>query len=322
MKHLTRLTVFLVGGFLAALSFVVLVFLFLLSPPDVIEDREILISRGEILQDASFALERAGVIRSAVAFQVFVLLQGGERNVVAGIYRFTEPESARVIAERLLRGDFRSNSLVITFPEGLMVREMAPLLAARIPNFDSASFLSQALPFEGRLFPDTYFFHNNATPEEIIAKMKANFERRVASVPVAPRLADRPFSDILIMASLLEEEAATSDSRRIISGILWSRIEKKMPLQVDAAFLYIEELEGRNTYTLTLEDLAFDSPYNTYINVGFPPTPITNPGLDSILAAANPIASDYLFYLSDTRGNMYYARTFEEHRANRKFLDD
>jgi UPF0755 protein len=320
--HPIRFTAFLIGGFLLTMLFVGLTFLFLLSPKHFETEREVLVSRGEHLRDISRALEEAGVIRSAAAFHVLVLLQGGERSVVAGIYRFTEPESARAITKRLLSGDFRSDSLVITFPEGLVVREMALLLAERIPNFDTASFLSQALPLEGYLFPDTYFFHNNATPEEIIATMKANFERRTAAIPIAPRLADRPFSDILIMASLLEEEAATTDSRRIVSGILWSRIEKEMPLQVDAAFLYIEELEGRNTYTLTLEDLAFDSPYNTYINVGFPPTPITNPGLDSILAAANPIASDYLFYLSDTRGNMYYARTFEEHRENRKFLDD
>lgn len=123
------------------------------------------------------------------------------------------------------------------------------------------------------------------------------------------------------MASILEEEAQVEDARRIVSGILWSRLEQDIALQVDAAFLYIDELEGRDTYSLTVDDLKIDSPYNTYTNVGFPPTPITNPGLESIYAAANPFYSDYLFYLSDTQGNMYYAKTFEEHIENRQFLD-
>jgi UPF0755 protein len=81
-------------------------------------------------------------------------------------------------------------------------------------------------------------------------------------------------------------------------------------------------INGKNTYELTMEDLRIDSPYNTYVYAGLPPTPIANPGIDSILAAANPTESNYLYFLSDRSGNMYYAENFDDHIYNRQFMDN
>ena len=117
------------------------------------------------------------------------------------------------------------------------------------------------------------------------------------------------------MASIIEKEAHTSDDRRVISGILWERLKIGMPLQVDATFLYIN---GKNTYDLSVDDLAIDSPYNTYKYAGLPIGPIGNPGLDSLEAALAPMTSPYLYYLSDKSGKTYYARTFNEHKRNRE----
>jgi UPF0755 protein len=117
------------------------------------------------------------------------------------------------------------------------------------------------------------------------------------------------------MASILEAEARTTETRKIISGILWKRMEIGMPLQVDAPFQYII---GKNTFQLTTNDLKFDSPYNTYKYKGLPPGPIGNPGLDAISATVNPIKTNYLYYLSDVRGNMHYAKTFAEHVINKE----
>ena len=105
------------------------------------------------------------------------------------------------------------------------------------------------------------------------------------------------------------------EDKRIVSGILWKRINMEMPLQVDAPFAYIL---GKTSEELTREDLAFDSPYNTYLNTGLPPTPITNPGLESLEAALRPIETPYVFYLTDTEGTVYSAETFEEHVGNKK----
>ena len=124
----------------------------------------------------------------------------------------------------------------------------------------------------------------------------------------------RDFSDIVIMASLIEKEAGSRKDAEIISGILWKRIEIGMPLQVDAVFPYII---GKNTYEVTLQDLEVDSPYNTYKYPGLPIGPISNPGLVSIKAAINPQKTNYLYYLNDTNGVMHYATTFDEHKINK-----
>jgi UPF0755 protein len=128
----------------------------------------------------------------------------------------------------------------------------------------------------------------------------------------------KPEGDIIKMASIVEEEGRTMETREIIAGILWKRISIKMPLQVDSSFKYIN---GKTTATLTTEDLKIDSPYNSYTNRGLPPTPISNPGLAAIRATINPIKTPYLYFLSDKNGNMHYAITFEEHVENKlKYL--
>ncbi len=115
------------------------------------------------------------------------------------------------------------------------------------------------------------------------------------------------------MASLLEREARTLKEKRMISGILWNRINKNMPLQVDAVFGYIF---GKPTFSPSFADLKVKSSYNTYIHRGLPPGPISNPGLDSLLAAATPTKTAYLYYLTGTNGKMYYSKTLAEHNAH------
>jgi len=101
--------------------------------------------------------------------------------------------------------------------------------------------------------------------------------------------------EIIIMASLIEGEAHTQEDREIISGILWKRLKLGLPLQVDASFAYVN---GKTTKELTTDDLKIDSPFNTYLYKGLPPTPISNPGLESIKAAIHPLATPYLYFLN------------------------
>jgi UPF0755 protein len=121
------------------------------------------------------------------------------------------------------------------------------------------------------------------------------------------------------MASIIERETRTAEDRRLVSGILWKRISIGMPLQVDATFEYYTKY---NTYTVTKQVMREDSPYNTYTNKGLPPTPIANPGLDSIIAALKPTASPYLYYLTGRDGKMYYATDFAGHKKNRRLYLD
>ena len=120
------------------------------------------------------------------------------------------------------------------------------------------------------------------------------------------------------MASLVEKEARTIASRRLVAGILWNRLELGMPLQVDAVFGYIF---NRETYSPSFADLTTESPYNLYLHKGLPPGPINNPGLDALGATLNPTKTDYLYYLTGTDNLMHYATTYAGHLANqRKYL--
>lgn len=188
------------------------------------------------------------------------------------VYDFLAPNE--VVPVKLVR---------VTIPEGFNVRQIAERLN-EAGLFSAEDFIKLAQKEEGFLFPDTYEFYGHAGPEEIILKMKENFERKVG--PEVSR-------DVIIMASLLEEEAKHDGDWEIISGILWKRLEAGMALQVDA------------------EPGTYDYP-------GLPPGPISNPGLDAVDAALHPAASPYWYYLSDKAGNIHYARTFEEHKLNKE----
>ena len=119
--------------------------------------------------------------------------------------------------------------------------------------------------------------------------------------------------EIIVLASIIEREANTPESKHLVSGILQNRLAEGMYLQVDASLEYVLD---KPLSELTPEDLKIDSPYNTYLYKGLPPTPIGNPGLESIMAVLEPAQSDYFFYITDTDGEFYYAKNFEEHRKN------
>ena len=122
------------------------------------------------------------------------------------------------------------------------------------------------------------------------------------------------------MASILEEEGRTEATRQTIAGILWKRLAEGMPLQVDASLVYATGKKSGDQ--LAPDDFKMSSPYNTYLNKGLPPTPISNPGLAAIRAAIHPTASKYYYYLTDRQGGFHPAATYEEHLINKqKYLD-
>ncbi|OGF69864.1 hypothetical protein A3H65_03195 [Candidatus Giovannonibacteria bacterium RIFCSPLOWO2_02_FULL_45_14] len=210
-----------------------------------------------------------------------------------------------------------AETISVTIPEGFNVYQIATALeSAGIVGRDE--FLKEAVSEEGFLFPDTYEFFKDSKPKVIAAKIKRNFEEKTAIFESEIARQKKEMRDIVIMASLLEEEAASEKDRKIISGILWRRISLGMPLQVDAALTYAT---GRSSHKLTDADLVLDDPYNTYKYKGLPVGPISNPGIGAIEAAINPTISAYLYYLSDSKGVIHYAKTFEEHKLNRtKYL--
>ena len=297
--------------------FLILLFgyLFLrLSPKDFPLGQVVTIVPGDSLQTITNNLYDLHIIKSPFFFRTAVILQGGEKKMKAGDYLLDKKEGPIDLANRLVKGDFHLDVSKITIPEGWDVFTIADYLKKTLINFDKTKFLVLAQKKEGYLFPDTYFISPAAKPEKIIDIMSKNFLEKTKDVP-GVSTSTRAFKDLITMASILEEEARTTESRRIISGILWKRLDIGMALQVDSTFSYVN---GKNTYELTLDDLKIDSPYNTYLYRGLPPTPISNPGLDAIFSAANPVKTKYFYFLSSKSGKMYYAITFEEHKKNKE----
>ena len=219
------------------------------------------------------------------------------------------------VSSRLTNGNFGLTPVRLTFPEGITTKQMSLILSDKLIDFDGEEFLKLSKDKEGYLFPDTYLFAPNTKPDEVIRVMKKNFDDKLLGINKAFSDFKKPLKDVVAMASILEAEARTTETRKVIAGILWKRLAMGMPLQVDAPFQYII---GKNTFQLTLADLKYDSPYNTYKYKGLPPGAIGNPGIDALLSAVTPTKSSYLFYLSDIRGNMHYANTFAEHVINKE----
>lgn len=288
------------------------------APGDSPEGKTIKIAKGDTVSEVSETLGEARLIGMETLFKLLVRLRSPRAGVIAGDYFFSGRENLWQVVRRLVHGDFGLQYKKVTIPEGATAYEVGLLIARAVPAFDRKTFNKLAEADEGYLFPDTYFFSPAVTPAEAYATLRGNFETKTRGLAPLLVRSGHTLGEIVTMASLLEEEAKDFEQRRMISGILWRRIEEKMPLQVDAVFPYII---GKNTFQLTRADLATDSPYNTYKYAGLPPGPISNPGLEAIEAALEPIESDYLFYLSDLDGEMHYAVNFDEHVANkRKYL--
>ncbi len=288
------------------------------APKDFIAPSLVRIDEGSTIDQAAQQLKEKKVIRSARLFSLSVQILGGNRGLIAGDYYFPSPENTIHIARRMATGNFELDPIKVTIPEGATSYEIADILSERLAFFDAATFRKLAIEKEGFLFPDTYYFLPTEDPETVVRVLEDTFYRRIEPLRDAIERSGHSLSEIVIMASLLEEEARTMETRRMISGILWHRIDIGMLLQVDAVFPYII---GKNTFTVTRAELQTDSPYNTYKYKGLPIGPISNPGLGSIEAAVKPIKSNYIFYLADNSGVTHYSRTYEEHlRKKRLYL--
>jgi len=288
------------------------------APQDFPADAYITVERGMTLGGVSILLPEKNVIHSPFWFKAWGTLLGGNRGLKAGTYYFSAPLSVVRLAWRMTYGIENRRMTRVTIPEGLSNGEIAALLQDAMPDFDRARFEKVAAKKEGYLFPDTYSFKAGSSAEEIIAEMERNFAERVLPLEAAIRDFGRSFRDVVIMASLIEGEVRTAETRRQVSGILWKRLDRGMPLQVDAVFPYII---GRNTFEITTDNLKMDSPYNTYRFAGLPLGPINNPGLDAITAAITPTPSNFMYYLTDPEGDIHYATTHAEHLVNRaKYL--
>ena len=284
LLHRIILSILLTGAILGFALFVWVSF------PPRISNQEVFLAEGTVPREIATVLEEADVIRSGFILRVILKLRGTAGYLVPGEYRFEKRQTIFKVASRITRGDFGMEQKKVTIPEGSTNEQIADLIAERFPGFDKKAFLEAAKDKQGYLFPETYRFLS-PSPQRVISEMSDTFDYQVRVLQADAINEEKDWDEIVTMASILEEEADTPKDFKIISGILWKRMELNMPFQVDVAT-------------------------STYIELGFPPRPLSNPGLETLEAALRPATSTYLYYLTGRDGLMHYANTFEDHQRN------
>jgi len=277
------------------------------------------IEKGLSLKDVSQKFFSTGIIKSKTALNTVIILSGGDDKVVSGEYLFDKPPSLFEVSQRITTGDFGIEVKEIRYPEGATVEEIALISEAKFPYFDKEAFMQLASDSEGLLFPDTYSFLETVKAYEVYSTLRDNFEKKINEVKPLIKKNNLSLEDVVIVASIVEKEA-TADSREEVASIIWKRLEIDMLLQVDATFVYSI---GKGTFDLTKSDLTDDKNlYNTYVHKGLPPTPISNPSLEALKAAAAALPTENIYFLTGRDGEMYYATNFEKHKQNRaRYLD-
>jgi len=279
------LNIFLFVGF-----FLIFLYFFLFAPSgnnDVI----LHISNGTSINSITQKLEDEKAVRNDFTLKLFIKILKSGRGIISGDYLIKKNSPVWVVAWQIGRGHHNIEPVRVVIREGIDNSDIADLLAKKISSFRKDLFLAGVNDKQGYLFPDTYFFFPLDTTPEIIGKLSSNFKLQIKDLLFPITQSGKELNEIITMASILEGEAGGKEDIDVISGILWKRIEKGMPLQVDVD-------------------------KSTYVTKGLPLNPLNNPGLQSINAAISPMDSPYLYYLHDKDGNVHYAVTFEEHKSN------
>lgn len=282
------------------------------------------LEKGRSARGVVEGLRQSGLVRSALPLNLACRLFYPEEQFKAGEYQFAPPLKPKDVLFQVFRG--RIHLQPITIPEGLAGRDIGELLRPGDEQGQAAfrralrdvgliaDWDSRAKDLEGYLFPDTYLLPRKATEAELVAAMVAEF-REVFDEDRRLRAAELGLSvrDVVTLASLIEEETALPEERRLVSAVFHNRLRIGMKLDCDPTVIYALKLENKYAGRLLLRDLKFPSPYNTYMNPGLPPGPISNPGKPAIDAALNPAAEKYLYFVLQGDGSHRFSRTLGEH---------
>lgn len=290
-----------------------------------------LVTKGSSAESIAQDLYGKGLIKSPLAFKLYVQVNGVAGRINAGEFLISPSMTLKQIV-KTFQG--KPTEVWVTIPEGLRKEQMpkkftdAMELTSDEAEAFSSEFLKLAEGKEGYLFPDTYLLPRTASASAALVIMQDTFQEKTAAYKADIESSRYSLAQIVTMASMIERETKGDEERPIVAGILYKRLEAGWPLQVDATVQYAVAssectFEDCDDWwpVLTKSDMAIESPYNSYLNRGLPPTPVANPGLSSIRAAVDPVDSPYWFYIHDDSGNIHYAKTIEEHNANvRKYL--
>jgi len=266
-------------------------------------------------------LAEKGVLRFPAAFRVLVTVTGTGSSLQHGEYVFPAPPSAIELWRKISSGDVAKYP--VTIPEGANLYDIARILG-QMELANPSSFVLEATSSglanrldipgdtaEGFLFPDTYLLVKDMRVEEILRIMVREFRQKFSS-EMEREAAARGLTirQVVTIASIIEKETGVEEEMPLISSVIHLRLRRGMPLQMDPTVIYgLKKFDG----TLTKKDLRTPNPYNTYLNPGLPPGPISNPGLAALMAALHPADSNYLYFVSRNDGSHQFSKTLAEH---------
>ncbi len=267
-------------------------------------------------------------IRNTKAFQFLLDNFSGGYEIKPGGYRLAENLNAWQVMKKIT-GKFD----LVWFTESYCVRreQLGEYLSEtlnwnteQLNSWNSFNKNTNSEYFEGVYYPDTYLIPLDETPDAVAQRFINNFNQKMS--PLLPQFADKniKWTTGLKIASLIAREAAGTKDMKLISGIIWNRLDKGMALQIDATMQYTlgKNASGKWWGSIDLAQKKNDSPYNSYLTKGLPPTPICSPNIDAIEAALNPEPTDCLYYLHDVYKEIHCAETYQEHLANiEKYLN-
>ncbi|HEX2923189.1 MAG TPA: endolytic transglycosylase MltG [Chloroflexota bacterium] len=301
--------------------------------------RSFVVKQGDTASQISERLQSQGLISDGRVFRWMADAEGVAGDLAAGEYELSPSMKPSEMLGLLAKGKTKSSPLV-TIPEGWRSEQVAERMADRGVGTQSqfmsivrtGSSQSPALSsrpagssLEGYLFPDSYQVNSKTTPDDMVDRMVKQFEARLTQ-EMRAKIEARGLTihQVVTMASLVEREAVVSSERPLVAGVFYNRLAEDMPLQTDPTVQYAlastqpdsQKRFGWWKTTLTEDDLAIDSPYNTYLHRGLPPGPICNPGLASLQAAVDPAQTDYLYFVAKQDGSHAFAKTLDEHNEN------
>jgi UPF0755 protein len=292
-------------------------------------------------------LENEGLIKSGTVFSYYLKYKKEGAGFKAGEYAMNPGITIDRIIEMLNNGEILvPETFTVTIPEGFTVTEIADVLS-RSGHVDRAKFLelvnnpslikpsegmvippfvaqipeNEGMKFrlEGYLFPETYEMRTDISTDDAVVKLLQQLTKKLSTLPEdwTEQLENNKisFHELMTIASLVEREVILDEERAVVAGIIYNRMNKKMPLQIDATVQYaLDEHKER----LLIEDTKIESPYNTYVNAGIPPGPIASPSIDAIKAVLYPEETKFFYYVTKkdgTNGHLF-AETFKKHQNN------
>jgi len=289
--------------------------------PVRLDKKTVEIAYGTSTFEMALLLYKEGILRNPLSFLFLHSVE--KKKLEAGEYEFDGLVFPWDVYDKISKG--LKKLYRITIPEGSDLYDIAKILEENL-ICSSKDFLKYALSeetarkyglktptMEGFLFPDTYFFSKNTHPMKVIDIMHVNFLKKTQELRKKLPEKNLTLEEWVTIASMIEKETAKPEEKPLVSAVIYNRIKKGMKLQIDPTVIYALKRRGLWKGKLTLEHLRIDDPYNTYYYFGLPPSPICNPGLESLKYALEPAPVDYIYFVADGSGGHYFSKNFSDH---------